>query len=229
MISKRKNVLKRKIPEIRLTVIRFIQLGIISAISVMLAAPVILAAGPDITPPAIIIISPLKDSQVESGKPLIEVSYSDVSGINEETVHLFVDRMEVTVKAITEQEDVTGQAVDSSWHITYTPEAALAKGRHEVRLSVEDKAGNRAELSWNFEVTAGGGGAGYLTSGDNTLRIDESPIEEMTDNFNITSQGRLWETDIRLNAGIRTTNYPGDETDYTYHEYNYNYTEHNCN
>jgi hypothetical protein len=206
----------------RLTLIRFIQPGIMTVISMILAAPVILAAGPDIKPPKIAIISSLKDSQVESGKPLIEISYSDPSGINEETVHLFVDRIEVTTGAVTEQEDVTGQAVDSPWHITYSSEVALSKGKHEVRLSVEDMAGNRAELSWNFEVIAGAGG-NFLISGENTLRIDESPIEEMTDTYYITAGERCGETDIRLNAGGKITNYPGSETEdyYHYNEYNF--------
>jgi hypothetical protein len=54
----------------------------------------------DIAPPRITIISPPKDSRVETGIPRIEVSFSDLSGINNDTIHLFLDRMEVTPRAI---------------------------------------------------------------------------------------------------------------------------------
>lgn len=109
----------------------------------------------DIASPRITIISPPKDSLVETGTPLIEVLFADFSGINNDTIHLFLDRMEVTPGAIIEREDVTGQDAGSPWRISYTPKVALSKGVHEVRFSVEDLAGNLAELSWSFEVIVG--------------------------------------------------------------------------
>jgi hypothetical protein len=178
----------------------------------------------DIAPPQITIIAPLKDSQTASGTPRIEVSFGDlISGINSDTIHLFVDRMEVTAKAVIEQEDVTGQNAASPWRISYTPGVALAKGQHEVRFSVRDLAGNLAELSWNFEVTAGG--AGLNVGGSNSLRYDASPVKETTDTINLTTQGRYGGADIRLNATGRITDYPGAEPAYYDHGYNLYYDD----
>jgi hypothetical protein len=179
----------------------------------------------DITPPKITAVSPLKDSQVEIGTPRIEVSFSDIlSGINRDTIHLFMDRMEVTAKAVIEQEDVTGQAIGSPWNISYTPDAALPKGRHEVRFSVQDMAGNLATLGWSFGVTVGGSG-GLSINGSNSLRVDVSPVKETTDILDLAIQGQCRETDIRLNLTGRITDYPGTDPVYNYDGYNFYYDD----
>jgi hypothetical protein len=177
----------------------------------------------DVAPPQIKIISPLKNSPVETGTPRIEVSFADVlSGINSDTIHLFVDRMEVTAKVVIEQDDVTGQATDGLWHISYTPGLALSQGKHEVRFSVQDLAGNRADISWSFEVMTGAG-EGLSISGVNTLRVDESPVKMTTDTLDLTTLAQYGETDIRLNLTGKITDYPGVESAYTYNGYNFYY------
>jgi hypothetical protein len=178
----------------------------------------------DIAPPKITIVSPLKDSRTETGVSRIEILFFDIlSGIDSDTIHLFVDRIEVTAKAVVEQEDVTGQAVGSPWRITYTPEPALSKGQHQIRFSVQDLTGNPAELGWSFEVAAGGGG--MRIGGSNTLRVDRSPVEMITDTWDLNAQGQCRETDIRLNVTGKITDYPGADPDYYYQGYNFYYDD----
>ncbi|HBE80719.1 MAG TPA: hypothetical protein DDW65_23480 [Firmicutes bacterium] len=178
----------------------------------------------DVAPPQINIISPLKNSQVETGTLRIEVTFADVlSGINSDTIHLFVDRMEVTAKAVIEQEDVTGQMANAPWRIGYQPDIALARGKHELRFSVQDLAGNPAELRWNFEVTVGEGRLDI--GGSNSLRYDASPVKKTMDTLDLTAQGRYRETDIRLNVTSRVSDYPGTPPDYYYNDYNFYYDD----
>lgn len=205
-----------------------IRLGVITVCSLFLPATGS-AAGPagfssDITPPRITIVAPRKDSQTDTGAPRIEVSFSDIlSGINPDTIHLFVDRMEVTAKAVIEQEDVTGQAPGSPWRITYSPEPALSRGKHEIRFSVQDLAGNLAEFSWSFEVMVGEGG--LRIGGSNSLRVDRSPVKMITDALTLTAQGQYRQTDVRLNATGKITDYPGTDPDYDYEDYNFYYDD----
>jgi hypothetical protein len=180
----------------------------------------------DITPPKITIIAPLRDSQTDTGTPRIEVSFVDlISGIRTDTINLFIDRIEVTAGAVIEQEDPTGQDAASPWRITYTPKVALSKGNHTIRFSVQDLAGNLAELAWNFEVTVGGRGGGLSISGGNTLRVDVSPVKKTEDTLDLTVQGQYRNTAIRWNGTGQITDYPGSEPDYSYGRYNFYYDD----
>ncbi|WP_052447398.1 CehA/McbA family metallohydrolase [Clostridium polynesiense] len=79
----------------------------------------------------------------DNAKPLISAEYSDKSGIDAESIKLFMDNTEVTSKAtVTES------------NISYTPAEALSQGQHIVKLEVSDKsaAANKTVYSWNFFV-----------------------------------------------------------------------------
>jgi hypothetical protein len=215
---------------LQLIVMQLIRLCTSALIGLLFFPAIALAAGSanlasDLAPPKITVVAPLQNSKIATGTPRIEVSFSDLlSGINRDTIHLFIDRIEVTAEAVIEQDDPTGQDAASPWRITYTPKVALSKGKHKVRLSVEDLAGNRAELAWSFEVTVGTGG-GISISGSNTLRIDDSPVKKITDTLDFTTQGEYRETAVRLNVRGQITDYPETDPDYSYNGYNFTYDD----
>lgn len=83
-----------------------------------------------------------KDVQVTDPRPQIAAQYQDSSsGIDTARVKLWLDN-----------QDVTAQAQIGAGGFSFTPAAALAAGSHSVKLQVFDKAGNKAESSWNFSV-----------------------------------------------------------------------------
>ncbi|MEW6228384.1 MAG: hypothetical protein AB1700_09895 [Bacillota bacterium] len=162
----------------------------------------------DIFPPAITIISPAKGEVVTTGTPLVEVAFDDPgSGIDETTIHLAIDKADVTSRATVSQEGVV-----------YRPAVPLARGIHEVYLGVRDKAGNLAEVRWSFEVKPFF--EGMRVGGRNTLRMEWYPISKVTDSADLTVQARVADSDVRLRLLGRGTDYPGGVPLFSYDKYN---------
>jgi parallel beta-helix repeat protein len=90
--------------------------------------------------PLITNLQPPDLSTTNDSTPTISAEYSDVSGINESSVVLKVDGVDVTLSAI-----VTASS------ITYTS-TALTDNIHTVYLEAEDNVGNLATASWSFTV-----------------------------------------------------------------------------
>lgn len=90
----------------------------------------------------------IKDIVPEAGsytgddvRPVISASYSDASGIDINSVKLYLD-----------ENDVTSGAAVTATVVSYTPEQDLSEGSHSVRLEVSDTKGNKSEKSWTFNV-----------------------------------------------------------------------------
>lgn len=177
----------------------------------------------DLVPPQITVIYPLPDSAADTDIPKIEVSFADIgSGIDENTIRLVLNRLDVTSQSIVESIDVTGQAIIRTYKITYQPSAPLSLGSHEIRFSLRDLAGNLAELHWRFEVQ-GEGRAGFRIGGSNTYQFDSVPIYKNTDTWDLTAGGQFGENGVQLRLLGRITDYPGLTPNYNYEGYNFYY------
>lgn len=97
----------------------------------------------DLIPPEISNLLPENGSTKSTNIPVIGAEYNDSSGIDESSVELWLDDMDVTLNAT-----VTAEG------ITYTPllASALADGVHNVTLEVKDAFGNLARVFWSFTV-----------------------------------------------------------------------------
>lgn len=175
----------------------------------------------DLIPPQITVVSPLQDSVIDTGAPRIEVFFADTgSDIDEKTIRLVLDRIDVTGKSLIERTDVTGQAINSPRKIIYQPSTPLPRGIHRVYFSVRDLAGNLAELHWSFEV-AGPGQGGFRISGSNTFQFDLTPIYKNTDTWELTAQGQGRDIGVQLDLQGRITDYPGITPAFSYDGYNF--------
>lgn len=162
----------------------------------------------DIFPPTITVISPTKGEVVTTGTPLIEVAFEDPgSGVDETTMHLAIDKA-----------NVTSRATISEDRVTYRPGVPLARGIHEVYFGVRDRAGNLAEVRWSFEVKPFF--EGMRVGGRNTLRMEWYPISKATDTLDLTLQARVADSDVRLRLLGRGTNYPGGTPLVSFDDYN---------
>ncbi|MEW5866414.1 MAG: hypothetical protein AB1774_06075 [Bacillota bacterium] len=162
----------------------------------------------DIFPPTITVISPAKGEVVTTGTPLIEVAFEDPgSGIDETTMHLAIDKA-----------NVTSRATISEDRVTYRPGVPLARGTHEVYFGVRDRAGNLGEVRWSFEVKPFF--EGMRVGGRNTLRMEWYPISKATDTLDLTLQARVADSDVRLRLLGRGTNYPGGTPLVSFDDYN---------
>ena len=87
--------------------------------------------------------SPERDSHVESMRPNISAAFDDRngSGVNPAKIRLLVN-----------DEDVTADATVTRSFVLYSPKDPLPPGRQHVRLLVPDRAGNVAEITWNFST-----------------------------------------------------------------------------
>lgn len=175
----------------------------------------------DIFPPEITVIAPLPDSILETATPWIEVVIVDTgSGIQRDTLRLYVDNIEVTAQALLEETDVTGQAVFRPVRVKYQPRQPLGRGNHQVLISVRDKAQNLAELRWSFKVKDGID-RGFQIKGTNTLQVEQYPNAKVTDNLDLNLQGWIEETQFRFNLRGHAADYPGAIPDYTYGDYHF--------
>jgi len=95
----------------------------------------------DTTPPTITIISPTKDSLLQTTSVSISASYSD---------NVAIDTTSVTLKV--DGRDVTSQATVTATGVSYS--TTLDEGTHNVSLTVNDTSGNTASATWSFTVKA---------------------------------------------------------------------------
>lgn len=95
----------------------------------------------DNTPPTIENKQPSPGSAVTDNTPTIGANYSDPSGVDLESLKIFVDNV-----------NVTDQATVTSTGVTYTPTTGLADGEHTVEVWVGDNISNKAKENWSFTV-----------------------------------------------------------------------------
>ncbi len=168
----------------------------------------------DVFPPVVTVVSPMQGATVTTGRPLIEAAFEDTgSGIDEATLHLAVDRADVTSQAV-----VSPGTPGSPGKITYRPSVALARGSHDVYFGVRDRAGNLAEVRWTFEVEPFF--EGLQVGGRNALKVEWYPISKSTDTLDLTVQAKVAASDVRLRLQGRGTNYPGGTPLFSYGDYN---------
>lgn len=80
-------------------------------------------------------------SRVENFKPTISLAFSDPSGVDQTSVSIALDDV-----------DVTPQATVSENGVSYAPAQDLTLGMHKVHVTVKDNRGNKSEQEWTFEV-----------------------------------------------------------------------------
>lgn len=97
----------------------------------------------DILPPAITSLQPADGEVLEdtNRRPVIKAEYTDSSGIDINSVKVFVDNVDVTLDSTVEETIVT-----------YTPNVDMELGKHTVTVKVKDTAGNEATKSWFFTI-----------------------------------------------------------------------------
>ncbi len=95
------------------------------------------------TPPTISDFAPPAGQTVNNPTPSIFATFGSPTnvGINTSTVSINVNGL-----------DVTASAYRTNSFITYSPNVPLGDGTVNVRVSVTDAAGNRAERSWAFTI-----------------------------------------------------------------------------
>jgi len=116
---------------------------------------------------------PASGSKTTSTSPDISAAYSDaVSGIDTDSLQLFLDEVDVTAEAI-----LTDSAIE------YSPDK-LDTGTHSVKLTVSDKKGNLSTQTWTFKIAkssgGGGGGGGSSSSVATTLKTTATPTPSAT-------------------------------------------------
>jgi hypothetical protein len=108
------------------------------------SSPLIQAGQPvtvESAPPEITGFSPARDAVVESDRPLIYATLSG-TGVDPNATRLFLDGA-----------DATAQATVTPAFVSLKPVAPLAGGRHSVRLTLADAAGNVTTAEWAFTVS----------------------------------------------------------------------------
>lgn len=105
----------------------------------------------DTTKPNILIISPKSGEWVENKRPKISGQIEDISGINLDSLKVFVDNSDITdkVNLIYDNSEIVNLV-----KFEYTPTEDLSDGEHVVRVYVEDKAPikNTSDFTWNFYI-----------------------------------------------------------------------------
>jgi hypothetical protein len=95
------------------------------------------------TPPTITDFAPPAGQTVNNTTPSIFATFNSPTnvGINPSTVTINVNGL-----------DVTASAYRTGGFITYSPTVPLGEGTVNVRVSVADAAGNRADRAWSFTI-----------------------------------------------------------------------------
>jgi len=127
----------------------------------------IVATGPTIT-----IDMPADGSTIYDRTPTIKASYSDISGIDADSVTLTIDEVTVTPTI-------------TLTLVTYTPTTDMTFGEHNVKVNVSDVLGNSATKDWSFTILESESiseeEVGNVTSGEETEveleNSDETGIE----------------------------------------------------
>lgn len=118
----------------------------------------------DGTPPAIMDMQPPHESTTSDNTPVISADYSDTWGIDNSSVLLKVDGV-----------DVTSIAQINTSVAKYMPISGLANGLHTVYLEVRDINGNLAAISWSFNID---------TKAPTIINVYLEPPDESTTNDN---------------------------------------------
>ena len=90
-------------------------------------------------------LTPPPGATVNNATPPIAASYFDGGGIDQASVRVYVDGV-----------DVTAQAAAGPASVSYQPpqSARLAAGKHQARVVVADMQGNVTDQSWQFAVAS---------------------------------------------------------------------------
>lgn len=105
-------------------------------------APNVVTLKEDTDAPTISGEKPQNETRVESPHPEITALINDPSGIEDGSVHMWLDDHELSAPA----------AAISKTQVKYTPEEELALGVHTVKVTAKDVKGNEAVKEWTFEV-----------------------------------------------------------------------------
>lgn len=101
----------------------------------------------DLSNPIIEIISPLEDSTVNTKKPEVKASITDLygtnSGINESSVYLRVNG---------NLTNFSYSRAGRFFYIKHIPKTELAEGKNNISIYVEDNSGRHNQVSWSFFV-----------------------------------------------------------------------------
>jgi beta propeller repeat protein len=95
--------------------------------------------------PALSNLTPPAGATINNVTPLISAGYFDGGGIDQASVRIYVDSV-----------DVTPQAAVAATSVSYQPSksALLRDGKHVARVVVADMQGNVTDQSWEFTVTS---------------------------------------------------------------------------
>lgn len=163
------------------------------------ASPTCSAAGDfsDILPPVISIVSPRPDASFYSPSSIaIEVEYTDIgSGVDPETAYLFVNGVDATTDMDVSEERAIYTLV------------GLLEGTCSVRFGISDRAGNRGEVAWSFEIHDVI--ERFDFSGMSQLRFDWKPLRKTTETLDLALTGRAMSYTFEGRARLAVTDYPG--------------------
>lgn len=97
----------------------------------------------DTISPNINIVSPINAQQYIISRPTIKATFNDSSGINHESIKLYVNYKDVTKHALIDKDS-----------ISYKPPKKFKRGTQIVKLEVKDssKNKNKSNLEWYFNV-----------------------------------------------------------------------------
>jgi hypothetical protein len=151
----------------------------------------------DILPPVITIIRPERGASLISPRSVtIEVEYSDLgSGVDPASAYLLINRLDVTP-------DIEATEEGASYVLT-----GLREGTYSIRFGVSDRAGNRAEVAWDFGVR--GVFEGFGLSGKSDLSYRWKPLRKMTESLELALTGTVTGYSLDARAKLRVTDYPG--------------------
>jgi hypothetical protein len=144
----------------------------------------------DIQRPEIRTTLPEGDARVVDRRPNVSAVLDDRgSGIDPQSVRIFVNN-----------QDVTQQATVTANFVTWRASEDMQPGRYEVRVVARDRAGNQAEQTWTFNVE---GTEDLVTTFAHTGREDVRPGQEIR--FRLDGRPGLT---ITLDIGDRVRDLP---------------------
>ncbi|MCH2221690.1 MAG: LamG domain-containing protein, partial [Dechloromonas sp.] len=118
----------------------------------------------DTTPPVITGVRPFAFNTASDDRPTIKASWSDDQALDLSTARLRLD-----------DEDITAKALISQQGLEFTPDKALSRGNHTVRIEIRDRAGNHANTVKHLFST----GAAFKTHvalQDSRLLVNNQPF-----------------------------------------------------
>lgn len=95
--------------------------------------------------PVVIPIYPMRDQTIQDTLPLIQAEYSDVDGVDKNSIQIMVDGLGV-------QESESTHITESNFSYQTMKDFPLVDGNHTVYVYIEDDLGNPTEFKWWFHV-----------------------------------------------------------------------------